>query len=173
MSPWLLSFIAGVLALSWWWRPRPAGPAAALLVGAFALLGGVALSAAESLFSPGAHPVFVHWKPTLFYWTLAAVFGCAAFLNWGYPAKWVIGTQLPLSRRQWMWFNRVLAVVFVLLGTVNLVAAYEGAEADWQGFKEACYLNLVAITLVRINFVLLPILKDVVVLGYRFMKRWL
>ncbi|MBU6505406.1 MAG: septation protein IspZ [Betaproteobacteria bacterium] len=171
MSPWLMAFIAAVLALAWWWRPRGAGPAAIMLLATFGVLGGVALAAQEDLFSPAAYPGFVHWKPTLFYWTLAVVFGLASFLNWGYPAKWVIGAQLPLANRQWYWFNRVLALFYALLGTINLIAAYAGAEADWQGFKEACYLNLVALILVRINFVLLPVLKDVAVLGYRFVKR--
>ena len=171
MSPQLIGLIAAMLALAWWWRPRGAGPAALLLLAAFSVLGGIAFAATESLFSPASHPVFLHWKPTLFYWTLSLVFGVASFLNWGYPARWVIGAQLPLANRQWYWFNRVLALFYALLGTINLVVAYAGAEADWQGFKEACYLNLVALILVRINFVLLPVLKDVAVLGYRFVKR--
>lgn len=174
MSPALIAFIAGSLALAWWWRPRPGGGLTAwLLLAAFAALGGITLGAEESLFSPAAHPLFLHWKPTVFYWMLALVFGASAFLNWGYPAKWVIGARLPLTNRQWLWFNRLLALFFTVLGSINLAVAYAGAEADWQGFKEACYLNLVAIILVHINFVLLPILKDVVVLGYRFVKRWI
>ncbi|MDE2342796.1 MAG: septation protein IspZ, partial [Betaproteobacteria bacterium] len=114
MSPELIGVIAAVLALAWWWRPRGAGPAAFMLLGAFGVLGGIALAAQEDLFSLAANPVFVHWKPTLFYWTLAVVFGLASFLNWGYPAKWVIGAQLPLANRQWYWFNRVLALFYAL-----------------------------------------------------------
>ena len=159
------------LALAWWWRPRqPTNPAAWITICALTILGGTALWFAYDAPAPPSW-AFLHWKPTALYWTLSAIFLAAPFLGWGYPAKWVFSPYLPLATRQWALFNRILALLYAVLGAINLLMAYNTGEGDWQGFKEACYMNLIAIFLVRINFVWLPLLKDIAVVVYRLIRR--
>ena len=171
MTPLVLLVIA--LALAWWWRPRGVGsPAAWIMLAAFMVLGGVAFWFVHEGNPPEAYPTFTHWKPTVLYWTMGALFLWASFLNWDYPVKWVIGSSLPLASREWQWLNTMLALLYLLLGGVNLLLAYTAEEANWVGFKESCYVNIMMIFLVRINFVWLPILKNVFELCYRFVRRF-
>ena len=168
-----LMSIALALTLAWWWRPRRAGsPAAWIMLAAFMALGGVAFWFVRGGIPPEAYPIFMHWKPTVLYWTMGVIFLGASFLNWDYPVKWVIGSSLPLASKEWQWLNMMLALLYLLLGGVNLLLIYTVEEANWVGFKESCYVNIMMIFLVRINFVWLPILKNVSELFYRFVRRF-
>ena len=170
MTPFVLLALA--LALAWWWRPRGgASPAAWIMVAAFMVLGGVALWFMRTGTPQTDYPVFMHWKPTVVYWSMSAIFLGAAFLHWDYPVKWVIGSSLPLASSEWRWLNLMLALLYLFLGGVNLFLAYSVEEANWVGFKESCYMNIIMIFLVRINFVWLPILKNIFELAYRFVRR--
>ncbi|MHB8354061.1 MAG: septation protein IspZ [Burkholderiales bacterium] len=170
MTPPVLLVMA--LALAWWWRPRQtSSPAAWIMLAAFMVLGGVALWFVREGIPQEDYPTFMHWKPTVLYWTMCVIFLGAAFLHWDYPVKWVIGSSLPLASREWKWLNMVLALLYLLLGGVNLLLVYTVEEANWVGFKESCYVNIMMIVLVRINFVWLPILKNVAELTYRFVQR--
>ncbi len=170
MTPFILLALA--LALAWWWRPRgTASPAAWIMLLTFMVLGGVAFWFVREGIPQENYPGFMHWKPTVVYWSMSAIFLGASFLHWDYPVKWVIGSSLPLASREWRWLNMMLALLYLLLGGVNLLLVYTVEEANWVGFKESCYMNIIMIFLVRINFVWLPILKNVAELAYRFMRR--
>jgi intracellular septation protein len=170
MTPFVL--LALVLALAWWWRPRgAASPAAWIMLLTFMVLGGVALWFVQTGTPQADYPAFLHWKPTVVYWSMSAIFLGAAFLHWDYPVKWVIGSSLPLASREWRWLNMMLALLYLLLGGVNLLLVYTVEESNWVGFKESCYMNIIMIFLVRINFVWLPLLKNIAELAYRFVRR--
>ena len=170
MSPLLLLAIA--LGLAWWWRPRQTGsPAAWIMLATFMIMGGVALWFLREGIPQESYPTFMHWKPTVLYWAMSVIFMGASFLHWDYPVKWVIGSSLPLANKEWQWLNTIMASVYALLGGLNLLLAYTVEEANWIGFKESCYMNILMIILIRINFVWLPILKNVAELAYRFVQR--
>lgn len=155
------------LGLAWAWRPRVRpGPGAALLLAAFAALGAWALWVglyAHDVEPPG----FGAWKPTILYWTLAAITIVAPLAGWGYPVKIILGAYFALSGREWRWINAGFAALYAMLGAVNLLVASEASYKDWVGFKYSCMMNLLIIILFRLNFVWLPILADVAIQLYR------
>jgi len=155
------------LLVAWLWRPRQAaGPNAWMLLIAFGALGAWALW--FGLYAhPGEPAGFALWKPTVLYWTLAAIMIVAQLLGWGYPVKLILGTYFALSNREWRWINLGLATVYSILGGVNLLVASEASYKDWVGFKYSCMMNLLIIVLFRLNFVWLPLLADVFIYLYR------
>jgi intracellular septation protein A len=154
------------LCIAWIWRPRQVpSPGALLLLIAFGALGAWALWI--GLYAHAEPAGFAVWKPTVLYWTVAAILILAPLLRWGYPVKIIIGAYFALSSREWRWLNFGFAAMYTVLGGANLVVAAEASYKDWVGFKYACMMNLLIIILFRLNFVLLPILADVCIHLYR------
>ena len=156
------------LLIAWLWRPRQApSPSAWALLVAFGALGAWALW--FGLYAHTGEPAaFAHWKPTILYWTLAAIMLAGPLLGCDYPVKIVVGTYFALSNREWRWINAGVAAMYTLMGGVNLWVAADSSYKDWVGFKYACMMNLLIIVLFRLNFVWLPLLiEDVTVKLYR------
>ncbi len=155
------------LLVAWFWRPRQAmSPSAWILLIAFGALGAWALW--FGLYAhPGESEGLAFYKPTVLFWTLAAIMIMVPLLGWGYPAKIVLGTYFAFSNREWRWINRGFAAMYVILGGANLLVASESSYKDWAGFKFACMMNLLIVCLFRLNFVWLPILADVFIYLYR------
>jgi intracellular septation protein A len=154
--------------IAWLWRPRQAaGPSALALLIAFGALGAWVLW--FGLYAQSDEPAgFAIWKPTILYWTLAAIMIAAPLFGWGYPVKIIVGAYFALSNREWRWINLGFATVYTVMGGVNLWVASESSYKDWVGFKYACMMNLLIIVLFRLNFVWLPLLiEDVSVKLYR------
>jgi intracellular septation protein len=154
--------------IAWLWRPRQtAGPAVWTLLVAFAALGAWALW--FGLYAHSAEPAgFAAWKPTILYWTLAAIMIAAPLIGWGYPVKIIVGAYFALSNREWRWINMGFITMYAVMGGVNLWVASESSYKDWVGFKYACMMNLLIIVLFRLNFVWLPLLiEEVSVKLYR------
>jgi intracellular septation protein len=148
------AFTGAALALAWFWRPRSVvEPGTRLLLLAYALLGAWAL--VFGVFAaPGSEPAaFSHWKPTIVYWTLAAIMALAPLLGWGYPAKAIVGAYFVFSNREWRWINRGFAAACALLGALNLFIIFAHTEDDWEGFKWSCMVNVLAVLLLRLTFV--------------------
>jgi len=167
MSPFTAAILGTFLGLlAWHWRPpQTASLGAWVLLIAFGALGAWAV-----WFGLLAHPEptgFDFWKPTVLYWTLAAIMVIVPPLGGGYPAKIILGNYFALSNREWRWINRGFALLCALLGGVNLVAAAQSSYKDWEGFKFACLVFLLTIVLFRLNFVWLPILAEVSIYLYR------
>jgi intracellular septation protein len=155
------------LLIAWVWRPRQAAsPSAWVLLIAFGALGGWAVW--FGLYAHSSEPAgFAFWKPTVLYWTLAAILIMSPLLGWGYPVRTILGTYFALSNREWRWINIGTATVYTILGGVNLVVASEASYLDWVGFKFSCMMTLLIIVLFRLNFVWLPILAEVAIHLYR------
>ncbi len=168
LSPAILSALWVLpLAVAWRWRPRQrASVGAWMLLAAFSALGAWALW--FGLYAqPGEPQGFVFWKPTVLYWTLAAILIAAPLVGGGYPVKIILGSYFALSTREWRWLNRGFAALYTSLGGVNLWVASEASYKDWVGFKYGCLMNLLILVLFRLNFVWLPILADVSIHLYR------
>ena len=156
------------LLFAWLWRPRQApGPGVWVLLVAFGALGACALW--FGLYADTGEPAaFAHLKPTILYWTLAAIMIAAPLIGWDYPAKIIVGAYFAMSNREWRWINAGVAAMYAIMGGVNLWVAADASHEDWVGFKYACMMNLLIIVLFRLNFVWLPLLiEDVVVKLYR------
>ena len=96
------------------------------------------------------NPLFVYWKPTVFYWALALALLLNRWIGKALLVQKFFGTigKLPtdrISRRQWQALNLVWVAFFLLTGLLNIYVAYTFSEATWVRFK---VFGLMGITLV-------------------------
>jgi intracellular septation protein len=78
---------------------------------------------------------FIFWKPTVFNWSLALVFGASHFIGDRNLIERAMGAQIDLphavwTRLLWLWVGN-----FALVGALNLVVAYQFGEAFWVSYK--------------------------------------
>lgn len=96
------------------------------------------------------NPVFLFWKPTVFYWVLAVVFLVSQWVGNTPLVQKFFGTigKLPTNRislSQWKVLNLVWVAFFVATGLLNIYVAYNFSEAAWVRFK---VFGLMGLTLV-------------------------
>ncbi len=159
-----------VLLTAWLWRPRGMERGVWLLLACYALLGAWALWFGVYA-EPGQEPAgFAYWKPTVLYWTLAAILVMAPLLGWGYPVKSILGTYFVLTPRVWSRVNWGFATAFGILGAINLLLVLWASGGSWEGFKYSCMVNLLFIVMLRLNFVWGEIVSRIAVYLYRRAK---
>lgn len=78
---------------------------------------------------------FIQWKPTIFNWTLALVFGASQFIGERNLMERTLGSQLQLPRPVWTRLNLLWVANFLIVGALNLVVAYRFSEAFWVSYK--------------------------------------
>ena len=96
------------------------------------------------------NPLFVYWKPTVFYWALALVFLLNRWVGKTLLIQKFFGTigKLPtdrISQGQWQALNLVWVAFFLMTGLLNIYVAYNFSEAMWVRFK---VFGLMGITMV-------------------------
>ena len=80
-------------------------------------------------------PTFIKWKPTVLYWTFAAVLlGASLFLKKNLIRSMMQG-QLSLPDAIWTRLNLSWVAFFGLMGVINLYVAYNYSESTWVSFK--------------------------------------
>jgi intracellular septation protein A len=165
----ITGLIAALLVVAWVWRPQPPERGVRVLLAGYAVLGAWMLC--FTAYAPGQEPAaFVFWKPTVFFWMLAIIVLGAPLLRWGYPFKAIFGTFFALSTAVWRRMNLASGALFVVLGTVNLLVAFNLSEGNWDGFKYSCRVLLMFIILLRLNFVWLDLVSRMVISLYRRAK---
>jgi len=96
------------------------------------------------------NPLFLYWKPTVFYWVVAVVFLGSLWVG-DKPLVQrffglVEGMQLDrITGTQWRKLNIVWVLFFVGAGALNIYVAYNFSEATWVKFK---VFGLMALTFV-------------------------
>jgi len=96
------------------------------------------------------NPLFLYWKPTVFYWAVAAVFLGS---NWVGDVPLVqrffgLMDGMPLERitkAQWNKMNFVWVLFFIAAGALNIYVAYNFSQETWVKFK---VFGLMALTFV-------------------------
>lgn len=81
------------------------------------------------------NPTFIKWKPTVLYWGMAAGIAISLLFFGRNPLRSMLGTQLELpatvwTRLTWSWIG-----FFTVMGTLNLIVAYQFSERTWVNFK--------------------------------------
>ena len=98
------------------------------------------------------NPKFLFWKPTVFYWALAAAcllsqwFTEASIVQRMFGMVKELNTQ-KITARDWARLNLAWAVFFTFLGILNLYVAFNYSVEFWGTFK---VFGLFGITLVFI-----------------------
>jgi len=165
----LTGLVLMAVLLAWRWRPQgPVAPGIWMLLVAYGLMGAWMLW--FDLFAPGREPAAVVFlKPTLLYWSLAAILVVAPLRGWGHPIKAVFGTFFALSPRVWRWINVGTVAACIVLGGANLLVV-SSSVGNFEGFKYSCRVLLMFIILLRLNFVWLDLVSRIVLELYRRAK---
>ncbi len=79
--------------------------------------------------------MFIMWKPTIFNWVLALVFGVSQFVGERNLMERTLGSQVQLPARIWNRLNLLWIAHFTVVGGLNLVVAYGYSEATWVSYK--------------------------------------
>ena len=96
------------------------------------------------------NPLFLYWKPTVFYWVVAIAFLASQFIGEMPLVQRVLGLVDGLefskaTRQHWLKLNLVWVMFFVVAGSLNIYVAYNYEEATWVKFK---VFGLMALTFV-------------------------
>ena len=95
------------------------------------------------------NPLFLYWKPTVFYWAVAAAFLGSQFVAEKPLVQHFFGlfelSVAKITPAQWTRLNIVWVLFFVGAGLLNLYVAYNFEQATWVNFK---VFGLMALTFV-------------------------
>lgn len=96
------------------------------------------------------NPVFLYWKPTVFYWVVAIAFLGSQFFSEMTLVQRFFGMADGLSFEKvtpahWKRLNLVWVFFFVFAGALNIYVAYNFEQATWVKFK---VFGLMALTFV-------------------------
>ena len=96
------------------------------------------------------NPLFLYWKPTVFYWVVAIAFLGSFWVGDRPLVQRFFGLVegMPLgkiTRAQWNKLNIVWVLFFVAAGILNIYVAYNFSQETWVKFK---VFGLMALTFV-------------------------
>lgn len=85
-------------------------------------------------------PLFLYWKPTVFYWAVAAVFLISQFASATPLAQRFFGlidgfSVEKITAEQWRRLNLIWVGFFLIIGAMNIYVAYSFSEPTWVNFK--------------------------------------
>jgi intracellular septation protein len=80
-------------------------------------------------------PQFIQWKPTILYWLFTAGMLISQFLFNKNPIRSVMEKQISLPDMVWSRLNIAWALLFLVLGALNLYVAYNYSQDVWVNFK--------------------------------------
>lgn len=122
------------------------------LLGAVVIFGGATLVFRDQ--------TFIYWKPTVFNWALAVVFAGSEFIGEKNLMARTLGTQLALPDAIWQRLNWTWVGYFVLVGTLNLIVAYQFPEAFWVSYKFYSAFGFTLLISALTAIIVAPHLKD-------------
>lgn len=96
------------------------------------------------------NPLFLYWKPTVFYWVVAVAFAGSFWVGEKTLVQRFFGLVegMPLQRisqSQWNKLNLVWVLFFIGAGLLNIYVAYNFSQETWVKFK---VFGLMALTFV-------------------------
>ncbi len=91
------------------------------------------------------NPLFLYWKPTVFYWVISIVFLASQWIGEKTIIERLFAQAAELSRGQWVKLNLMWVVFFVFAGCLNIYVAFSFSEPVWVKFK---VFGLLALTFI-------------------------
>ena len=79
--------------------------------------------------------LFIQWKPTVFNWGMSIAFAVSQFWGQKNLIERLMGSQIKIPRSVWRRICWVWVMHFAMVGTLNLVVAYQFSEATWVSYK--------------------------------------
>jgi intracellular septation protein len=111
------------------------------------------------------NPLFLYWKPTVFYWVLAIAFLGSQYIGDTPLVQRFFGLVDGLdfkkaTRQQWVRLNLVWVLFFIIAGALNIYVAYNFEEATWVKFKVFGLMALTFIFMLGQTFWISSLLDD-------------
>jgi len=104
--------------------------------------------------------LFLMWKPTIFNWALALVFGASQFVGERNLMERTLGGQISLPKAVWRRLNVIWVANFAVVGALNLVVAYRFSEAFWVSYKLYSAVGFTLLLTVATALIVSPHLRD-------------
>jgi intracellular septation protein len=103
---------------------------------------------------------FIQWKPTIFNWVLAVVFGASQLVGDKNLMERTLGGQLQLPKAVWARLNWLWVGNFALVGALNLYVAYSYSEAAWVSYKLYSAIGFTLLLTILTAVIVSPHLKE-------------
>ncbi len=104
--------------------------------------------------------LFIKWKPSLLYWSFAAILIGGQLLFRRNLLAALLGSELPLSAAVWDRLLWLWAAFFALLGAVNLYVAYQFTTEQWVDFKTFGLMGLTFVFVIGLGIYLSRHVKE-------------
>jgi len=78
---------------------------------------------------------FIQWKPTFFYWMLAAVLAGTQLFTGRNLTRSAMESIMKLPNRIWKQLNASWIIFFLMLGFANIAAVHNLSCSNWVNFK--------------------------------------
>ncbi len=104
--------------------------------------------------------MFIQWKPTIFNWVLALLFGGSQYIGDKNLMERTLGSQIHLPKPVWSRLNLLWVSNFVIVGGLNLVVAYNFSEDAWVSYKLYSAIGFTLVLTILTALLISPYLKD-------------
>lgn len=81
------------------------------------------------------NPTFIKWKPTVLYWFMGSGLAISALVFKRNLISKLMGQQISLPSEVWNKLNVAWIIFFAVMGSLNLLVAFNFSEATWVNFK--------------------------------------
>jgi intracellular septation protein len=104
---------------------------------------------------------FIQWKPTIFNWGMAIVFGASQFIGKKNLMERILGSQIHLPKHLWTRLNFLWIGNFTLVGALNLVVAFNYSEETWVSYKLYSAIGFTLLLTIITAIMIAPHVKEV------------
>jgi intracellular septation protein len=104
--------------------------------------------------------MFIQWKPTIFNWALAIAFGGSQFVGDKNLMERTLGSQIHLPKIVWTKLNLLWVCNFAIVGSLNLVVAYNFSEEAWVSYKLYSAIGFTLLLTILTALLISPHLKE-------------
>lgn len=103
---------------------------------------------------------FIYWKPTIFNWAMALVFGASQFIGEKNLMERTLGKQIHVPRMVWTRLNLLWVSYFFVIGGLNLAVAYGFSEEFWVSYKLYSAIGFTLLLTALTALIISPYLKE-------------
>jgi intracellular septation protein len=104
--------------------------------------------------------LFIQWKPTIFNWVLALVFGVSQFIGDKNLMERTLGSQIHLPKPVWTRLNLLWVTNFFIVGGLNIIVAYSFSEKVWVSYKLYSAIGFTLVLTILTALLISPHLKE-------------
>ena len=95
---------------------------------------------------------FIKWKPTILYWTFAAILLWGECTGRNFMKKMLEKAEMNLPESAWQTLQRAWIGFFIAMGVINLLVAYLFSTDTWVNFKLFGLMGLTIVFTIGIGF---------------------